>query len=65
VTGDDLPMLRISVSQDVLDEIVAILVAGDVDQRNTRTINASFAHTVQVAVEKLNTADLEALLNDL
>lgn len=58
-------MLGIRVGQDVLDQVVAVLVAGDVDQRDARTVRTAFADAVQVAREELRSSDLEALLNDL
>lgn len=39
-------VLRVGVSEDPLDEIVAKLVASNVDERHTRTIGATFADTV-------------------
>jgi hypothetical protein len=65
VSGYNLPMLLRGVGQDVLDQVVAILIAGDVDERNTRAIGTTLADTIQVAVEKVWPTNLEALLNDL
>jgi hypothetical protein len=49
VAGDDLPMLRVGVSQNVLDEIVAVLVTGNINEWNSRTIKTTFADSIQVA----------------
>ena|SRR5277367_2183054 len=49
VAGDDLPMLRVGVSKNVLDEIVAVLVAGNINEWNSRTIKTTFADSIQVA----------------
>ena len=65
VLRDDLAMLRVGMSQDVLDEVVAILITCNVDQWDARTIKAALTNTIKVAAEKLNTSNLEALLNDL
>lgn len=35
-----------------------------IDQRHTRTIRATFANTLQVPVQEVGVANLEALLND-
>ena len=51
--------------ENVLDEIVAVLVAGDVDQWDARTIETAFTDSIKIAAEEVNTANLEALLNDL
>jgi hypothetical protein len=46
VASDDLSMLRVGVSQNVLNEIVAILVAGNINEWNSRTIKATFADAI-------------------
>lgn len=65
VSSDHVSVLGIGVGQDVLNEIIAILVAGNVDQWNTRTVKTTFADSVKVAAEKVGASDLEAFLNDL
>lgn len=65
VGSHDLAALTIRVGENVLDEVVAELVAGYVDERHTRTIRTSLAHTVEVAVEEVGATDLETLLHDL
>jgi hypothetical protein len=62
VACDDLSMLRIGVSQDVLNEIIAILIAGNVNKWNAGTIKTTFAYTTQVATQKLDTSYFQALL---
>lgn len=64
VSSDHVSVLGIGVGQDVLDEIVAILVAGNVDQRNAWTVETTLADSVKVAAKKLRASDLETLLND-
>jgi hypothetical protein len=63
--SNNLTMLRVGVSENVLNEIVAVLVTGDVDQRNARTIKTTLTDTIKVAAEEINTTNLKALLNDL
>lgn len=65
VLSNNLTMLRIGVCEDVLDKIVAVLVTGDVDQRNARTVETTLTDTIEVATEEVNTTNLEALLNNL
>lgn len=65
VSSDHVSVLSIGMGQDVLNEIIAILVAGNVDQRNPRTVETTLADSVKVAAEKLGASDLKAFLNDL
>jgi hypothetical protein len=65
VGSDNLTTLSIGVGEDVLNEVVAELVAGNVDKRHARAIRTSLAHDVEVAVKEFGTADLETLLNNL
>lgn len=58
-------MLWVRMSQDVLDEVVAILVAGNVDEGDAGPVNAALTDTVEIAAEKLDSSDLEALLHYL
>lgn len=65
VSSDHVSVLGIRVGQDVLNEIIAILVAGNVNQWNTRTVKTALADPVKVAAKKLGASDLEAFLNNL
>jgi hypothetical protein len=65
VLGNNLTMLGIGVRENVLDQIVAILVTGDIDQWNARTVETTLTDTIKVTTKEVNTTDLEALLNDL
>lgn len=65
MSGHDLAVLRVGVRQDVLDEVITILVACDIDQGYTRAVDTSLTHSVQVANEKFGPANLQALLHDL
>lgn len=62
---NDLPVLGAGVGQDVLNQIVAILVAGNIDERNARAIDSTLTNTIQVPAQKVRTADFQALLNHL
>ena len=63
--GHDLSVLWARMRQDILYKVVAVLVAGNVDERNAWSVDSALAHTIKVAIEKLWPADLEALLNHL
>ena len=65
VLSNNLTMLRVGVRENVLDEIVAVLITGDVDQWNTRTVETTLTNTIKIAAEEVDTTNLEALLNDL
>lgn len=65
VAGNNLSVLWVGVCQDVLNQIVPVLVASNVDEWNAWAIWATFADTVQVAAEELHSTDLETLLNYL
>lgn len=60
-----LTMLSRGVSQDPLNQVVAILVAGNVDQRDPRAIHAALTDSVKVAGQELGSSNLQALLNHL
>lgn len=51
-------------SKDVLDEIVAVLVTGNVDEWYAWTIVTTFANTIKVSAEEFDPTNLKALLND-
>ena len=65
VAGNDLSVLWVGVRQDVLDQVVTVLVAGNVDERDAWAIWTTFADTIEVAAEELHSTDLETLLNYL
>lgn len=65
VSSHDLTVLRVGMSENVLDEVVSVLVTGDVDKRNPRSIETTFADSIQITPEELGTTDLQAFLNDL
>lgn len=63
MSSHNLPMLRVGVRQDVLDQVVAVLVTGDVDERDAWTVNPALTDAVEVAAEKLRSANLQTLLH--
>lgn len=65
VAGDNLPVLGVGVSKNVLNEIVAVLVAGNVNEWDTGTVVAAFANTIKISTKKLHSTNLEAFLDNL
>ena len=65
VAGNNFSVLWVGVGQDVLDQVVTVLIAGNVDERNAWTIWATLADAIQVAAEELHSTNLETLLNHL
>lgn len=65
MSSDNVAVLGIGMSQNVLDEIIAILIAGNVDQRDAWAVETTLRDSIKVAAEELGTSNLEALLNDL
>lgn len=63
--SNNLTTLRISVDEDVLDEVVAMLVTSNVDEWHARTIGTTFTDFFQIAVEEVSASNLQTLLNDL
>lgn len=61
---NDLAMLRGRMGQYVLDEVIAVLVAGDVDQGNSGAVNAAFTDAVQISAKEVGAANLQALLDN-
>ena len=61
----NLSMLWVGVGKDVLDEVVAILITGNIDQRNTRTINAALTDSIKISTKELRTTNLQAFLDYL
>lgn len=63
--SDHVAMLGGSVGQDVLDQVVAILVTGNVDERDARPVRAALTDAIQVSTEELRSANLQTLLDHL
>jgi hypothetical protein len=63
--SDNLPMLGSSIVEDPLDEVVAVLVTRNVNQRDASAVSTSFTNAVQVARKKIAAPDLETLLDNL
>lgn len=59
-----LPVLRSGVIQNPLDQVVAVLVASNVNQRNSSPVPAPFTHTIQVATEEIRATDFKALFHN-
>jgi hypothetical protein len=64
VLSNNLTMLRVGVREDVLDEVVSILIARNVNQGNARTIVTTLTNSIEIAGKEVNTTNFEALLNN-
>ena len=62
---NNLAVLWIRMSEDVLNQIIAVLITRNVNQWNTWSIKAALADSVEVTAEKVDTTNLKAFLNDL
>lgn len=58
-------MLRCCVVEDPLNQVVAILIAGDINQWDPSPITTAFTNSVKVASKKLSTSNLQAFLDNL
>ena len=65
VDADLLTVMDMSVHEDPLDQVIAILIARNVDERDAWSIWVSSGDDSEVAIKKLDTTNLEALLNNL
>ena len=65
VNGDLLSLMMVGVHEDPLDQVVTILIASNVDERNAGTVWTSGGNDTKVAIQKVKTTDLEAFLDDL
>lgn len=65
MSSHDLAVVRVGVRQNVLNEIVAILIASNINQGDARTIDSAFAYTVKISAQELGASYLEALLDHL
>jgi hypothetical protein len=60
-----LSLMMVGIHQNPLYQIVAILVTGNINQRNARAIWACGSDDAKVVPEELNTANLQTLLDNL
>lgn len=65
MSSHNLAVLWAGMSQNILNQIVSILVTGNVDERNAGSVGTALADSIQVASEELRSSNLEALLDDL
>lgn len=65
VDSDLLALVSMGIHQDPLDQVVAVLIPSNVDERNAGTIWTSSGDDTQILIQELVTANLEAFLNNL
>ena len=64
VNSNLLTLVVVSVHQYPLDQIVAVLVSSNVDERDAGTVWSSRGDDTKVAIQKLQAANLQTLLNN-
>ena len=64
VGSNNLATLWVGVGENVLDKVVTELVASNVDEWHAWTLWASLTHTIEVAIQEVCAADLQAFLNN-
>ena len=65
VGSNHLTVLRRSVVKNPLNKVVAVLVAGNINQRNAGAVAASLANSIKISTQELGTTNLETLLHNL
>jgi hypothetical protein len=63
--GHNLTMLRVGVSEDILDQVITVLIACNINQRNAWTVETTFADTIKISAKEIDATNLKALLNNL
>lgn len=61
----NIALLRAGVGKDVLDQVVSVLVAGDVNQGDPGTVDPALTHAVEVPGQEIDATDLETLFHNL
>jgi hypothetical protein len=64
VNGDLLTLMMMRVHQNPLDEVIAILVASNVNEWNARSIWTSGSNDSKIVIQEFKTTNLETLLDD-
>ena len=64
VDSNLLALVMMSVHQNPLNQVVAVLVSSDVDERDTRAIGASSSDNTKIAIQEIKSTNLQALLNN-
>ena len=65
VNGNLFSLLLVSIHENPLDEIVAILITSNVNERDAWSIWMGSGDDIEITIKKLNATNLEALLDDL
>jgi hypothetical protein len=63
VGSDSLSVLRSSVVENPLDQVVAILIAGNVNEWDSSSISSTLTNTIQVSAQEITAPNLETLLH--
>lgn len=63
--SNNLTMLGRGVGQNPLDQVIAVLITGDINQGDSRSVHATLTYSVKVTSQKIGTTYLQAFFNDL
>jgi hypothetical protein len=65
VNGNLLSLMMVGVHQDPLDEVIAVLVASNVDEWDAWTIGMRSGDDSEITFQEFRSTDLQALLDHL
>ncbi len=65
MSGNNLLVLGTRVSQNPLDQVVAVLVTCDINEGDSRAIHTALTHAIEISIKELRSSNFEALLNYL
>ena len=63
MAGNGLTLVVVSIHENPLDQVIAVLVARDVDKWNARTVWMSSRDDSKIAIHELDTTNLQAFLD--
>lgn len=64
MSGHYLAMLGSCIVENPLNQVVAILVAGNINKWNSSAVTAALADAIKITTKKFSTPNLEAFLNN-
>lgn len=65
VSGNYLPVLRRGVVENPLNQIVAVLVAGNVNEGDPGAVSTTLTNSIEVTSKEISTTNLKTLLHNL
>lgn len=65
VDGHLLALVMVSVHQNPLDQVVAVLITRDVDEWDAKSVWVGIGDDSKIAIQKVDTTNLQTLFNNL